>query len=86
MYVLLASLLKGDVIMVTKFSPTDANELRITIHCCKKEMVEGPKVAVAKTSPKTIYYDIAGVLDLTGYDKNVSKDVVTTIKSIFKSW
>ncbi len=39
-----------------------------------------PKVAVVKTSPKTIYDDIARVMDLADYDKFVSKDVATSIK------
>ena len=39
-----------------------------------------PKVAVVKTSPKTVYDDIARVMDLADYDKFVSKDVMTTIK------
>jgi uncharacterized protein (DUF362 family) len=39
-----------------------------------------PKVAVVKTSPKTIYEDIARVMDSAEYDRHVSKDVVTTIK------
>lgn len=38
------------------------------------------KVAVVKTSPKTIYDDIARVLDYADYQKHVSKDVKTTIK------
>ena len=39
-----------------------------------------PKVAVVKTSPQTIFDDIARVMDLAEYDKFVSKDVATTIK------
>ncbi len=39
-----------------------------------------PKVAVVKTSPKTVYDDIARLMDLADYDKFVSKDVMTTIK------
>ncbi len=39
-----------------------------------------PKVAVVKTSPKTIYEDISRVMDFAEYDKFVSKDVATTIK------
>ncbi len=38
------------------------------------------KVAVVKTSPKTVYEDIARVLDAAEYQKFVSKDVATTIK------
>ncbi|TXT54632.1 MAG: hypothetical protein BAJATHORv1_60129 [Candidatus Thorarchaeota archaeon] len=39
-----------------------------------------PKVAVVKTSPKTIDEDIARLLDLAEYDKHVDKDVATSIK------
>ena len=39
-----------------------------------------PKVAVVKTTPKTINEDIARVMDLADYDKFVSKDVATSIK------
>ncbi len=39
-----------------------------------------PKVAVVKTTPKTIFDDIARLMDLADYDKHISKDVVTTIK------
>ncbi len=39
-----------------------------------------PKVAVVKTSPKTVYDDIARLMDFADYDKFVSKDVMTTIK------
>ena len=39
-----------------------------------------PKVAVVKTTPKTINEDIARVMDLAEYDKFVSKDVATSIK------
>ena len=39
-----------------------------------------PKVAVVKTSPKTIDEDIARAMDLADYDKFVSKDVATSIK------
>ena len=39
-----------------------------------------PKVAVVKTSPQTIYDDIARPMDFADYDKFVSKDVATTIK------
>ena len=39
-----------------------------------------PKVAVVKTSPKTVYDDIARLMDFADYDKYVSKDVMTTIK------
>ncbi|RLI58605.1 MAG: DUF362 domain-containing protein [Candidatus Thorarchaeota archaeon] len=38
------------------------------------------KVAVVNTSPKTIFDDIARLMDLAEYQKYVSKDVVTTIK------
>ncbi len=38
------------------------------------------KVAVVKTSPKTIHEDIARLLDHAEYDKFVSKDVMSTIK------
>ncbi|MGV9169312.1 MAG: DUF362 domain-containing protein [Promethearchaeia archaeon] len=38
------------------------------------------KVAVVKTTPKTIHEDIARVMDLADYDKYVSKNVETTIK------
>ncbi len=38
------------------------------------------KVAVVKTTPKTIYSDIARLLDAAEYEKHVSKDVATTIK------
>ena len=38
------------------------------------------KVAVVKTTPKTIYDDIARLLDAAEYEKHVSKDVATTIK------
>jgi len=38
------------------------------------------KVAVVKTSPKTVFDDIARLLDLAEYEKYVSKDVLTTIK------
>jgi len=39
-----------------------------------------PKVAVVKTTPKTINEDIARVMDFAEYDKFVSKDVATSIK------
>ncbi len=39
-----------------------------------------PKVAVVNTTPKTIFDDIARVMDLAEYDKHVDKDVLTTIK------
>ncbi len=39
-----------------------------------------PKVAVVKTSPKTIFDDIARLMDLADYDQHMSKDVMTTIK------
>lgn len=39
-----------------------------------------PKVAVIKTTPKTIDEDIARAMDLADYDKFVSKDVATSIK------
>ena len=39
-----------------------------------------PKVAVVKTSPKTVFDDISRLLDLAEYDKYISKDVMTTIK------
>ncbi|MFW9833637.1 MAG: DUF362 domain-containing protein [Candidatus Thorarchaeota archaeon] len=39
-----------------------------------------PKVAVVKTTPKTIDKDIARAMDLADYDKFVSKDVATSIK------
>ncbi len=39
-----------------------------------------PKVAVVKTSPKTIFEDIARVMDLAEYEKHVDKNVATTIK------
>lgn len=39
-----------------------------------------PKVAVVKTTPKTVFEDIARLLDLAEYQKHVSKDVATTIK------
>jgi uncharacterized protein (DUF362 family) len=38
------------------------------------------KVAVVKTTPKTIFDDIARVMDLADYDKCISKEVETTIK------
>ncbi|TFF84423.1 DUF362 domain-containing protein, partial [Candidatus Thorarchaeota archaeon] len=38
------------------------------------------KVAVVKTTPKTIFEDIARVMDLADYDKCLSKDVETTVK------
>jgi uncharacterized protein (DUF362 family) len=38
------------------------------------------KVAVVKANPKTIYDDIARLLDAAEYEKHVSKDVATTIK------
>ncbi len=38
------------------------------------------KVAVVKTTPITIFEDIARVMDLAEYDKHVSKEVDTTIK------
>ncbi|MBD3405201.1 MAG: DUF362 domain-containing protein [Candidatus Lokiarchaeota archaeon] len=43
-------------------------------------MIEMPKVAVVKTSPKTINEDIARLLDLAEYEKHVDKDVATSIK------
>jgi uncharacterized protein (DUF362 family) len=42
--------------------------------------LEMPKVAVVKTSPKTVYEDIARAMDFADYEKYVSKDVATTIK------
>lgn len=39
-----------------------------------------PKVAVVRTSPKTVFEDIARALDLAEYQKHVSKSVDTTIK------
>ena len=39
-----------------------------------------PKVAVVRTTPKTIHDDIARVMDLADYDKHMSKEVDTTIK------
>jgi uncharacterized protein (DUF362 family) len=39
-----------------------------------------PKVAVVKTSPRTVFDDIGRLLDHAEYDKYVSKDVGTTIK------
>ena len=39
-----------------------------------------PKVGVVKTSPKTVFEDIARALDLAEYQKHVSKNVDTTIK------
>ncbi|MHA2426203.1 MAG: DUF362 domain-containing protein [Candidatus Thorarchaeota archaeon] len=38
------------------------------------------KVAVVKTTPKTVYDDIARLLDFAEYEKHVSKDVATSIK------
>ncbi|MGY5876176.1 MAG: DUF362 domain-containing protein [Candidatus Thorarchaeota archaeon] len=39
-----------------------------------------PKVAVVKTSPKTVFDDIARIMDLAEYTKHVSKDAITSIK------
>jgi uncharacterized protein (DUF362 family) len=39
-----------------------------------------PKVAVVRTSPKTVIDDVARVMDFADYHKHVSKDVLTTIK------
>ncbi|MHA1909115.1 MAG: DUF362 domain-containing protein [Candidatus Thorarchaeota archaeon] len=38
------------------------------------------KVAVVKTTPKTVYDDIARLLDFAEYEKHVSKEVATSIK------
>ncbi len=38
------------------------------------------KVAVVKTTPKTIFDDVARVMDLADYDRCISKDVETTVK------
>ena len=43
-------------------------------------MIKMPKVAVVNTTPKTVYNDIARLLDYAEYDKFVSKDVATSIK------
>jgi uncharacterized protein (DUF362 family) len=39
-----------------------------------------PKVAVVKTSPKTVFEDIARLMDLAEYERHMSKDVMTSIK------
>ncbi|MHA1770427.1 MAG: DUF362 domain-containing protein [Candidatus Thorarchaeota archaeon] len=38
------------------------------------------KVAVVKTSPKTIFDDIARLMDLADYDKHINKNLLTSIK------
>jgi len=38
------------------------------------------KVAVVRTSPKTVLDDVARVMDLAEYRRHVSKDLVTTVK------
>ncbi|NWF95234.1 MAG: DUF362 domain-containing protein [Candidatus Thorarchaeota archaeon] len=38
------------------------------------------KVAVIKTSPKTVVDDVGRLMDLAEYDKHISKDIRTTIK------